>query len=68
MTLPGFRIRRNNPYRGASDGLATALRKKFGMRQYAGIEIEINQKILCGGTTRLGRALVMAVQSASAAR
>lgn len=44
---PGLRIRRNYPYLGKSDGLTTSLRKKFGPA-YAGIEIEINQKLFPG--------------------
>ena len=38
-----MKVRFNYPYKGASDGLTTTLRKKFGPR-YVGIEIEINQK------------------------
>lgn len=41
--IPGFRIRCNYPYKGTSDGLTTALRKRFNSRNYAGIEIEVNQ-------------------------
>lgn len=37
-----FRVRRNAPYRGTSDGFTTALRREFGPR-YLGIELEINQ-------------------------
>lgn len=37
-------IRKNYPYKGVSDGFATHLRKQFPQDQYAGIEIEINQK------------------------
>ena len=40
---PAMKVRFNYPYKGASDGLTTTLRKKFGPR-YVGIEIEINQK------------------------
>ena len=43
----GMRIRRNYPYLGKSDGLTTSLRKKFGPA-YAGIELEINQKLFPG--------------------
>lgn len=45
---PQLRIRRNAPYRGTADGLTTSLRRKFGPRVYAGIEVEINQHIACG--------------------
>jgi predicted N-formylglutamate amidohydrolase len=41
--LPGFRIRKNYPYRGAADGFTTYLRKQFP-RSYLGIELELNQK------------------------
>ena len=40
---PEMKVRFNYPYKGTSDGLTTALRKKIGPR-YAGLEIEINQK------------------------
>lgn len=43
QALPGMRVRLNYPYKGVSDGLTTALRRKFGAR-YAGIELELNQK------------------------
>lgn len=42
-SLPMLRVRRNAPYRGVSDGLTTALRKRLGPADYAGIEIEVNQ-------------------------
>ena len=41
--LPQFKIRFNYPYLGKADGLTTYLRKKFPTN-YAGIELEINQK------------------------
>lgn len=44
--LPGLRVRMNYPYKGVSDGLPTALRKKFSDEVYAGFEIEINQALL----------------------
>lgn len=40
-----YRVRFNYPYLGKSDGLTTALRKKYSNR-YIGLEIEINQKLL----------------------
>ena len=40
---PQLRVRRNYPYRGASDGLTTALRRQFPADRYLGIEIEMNQ-------------------------
>lgn len=39
-----FRVRMNQPYKGSSDGLTTALRNFFPAEQYIGIELEVNQK------------------------
>jgi predicted N-formylglutamate amidohydrolase len=44
--LPRLRIRRNEPYRGTSDGFTTWLRGRYPDRQYAGIELELNQGLL----------------------
>ncbi|MBU0682546.1 MAG: N-formylglutamate amidohydrolase [Proteobacteria bacterium] len=38
-----WRLRRNYPYRGVSDGFVPALRKIFSKQRYVGIELEINQ-------------------------
>jgi predicted N-formylglutamate amidohydrolase len=46
--LPDLRVRLNRPYKGASDGFATALRKSFSEANYLGIELEANQKIISG--------------------
>jgi len=40
-----YRVKLNYPYKGSSDGLTTILRKKFP-KNYLGIELEINQKLL----------------------
>ena len=45
-----LRTRRNYPYRGTADGLTTALRKKFAADRYAGIELEINQRLALART------------------
>ena len=37
-------VRRNNPYRGAADGLTTALRRDHPEERYLGIEVEVNQR------------------------
>lgn len=42
----GFHVRRNYPYKGISDGLATHFRRSFAGSQYAGLEIEFNQALL----------------------
>lgn len=41
----GLRVRRNYPYRGVSDGLTTFLRTQFAASDYAGIELEVNQRL-----------------------
>lgn len=42
--LPRWRIRRNYPYLGKSDGLTTCLRRQFPADQYVGIELEVNRR------------------------
>jgi predicted N-formylglutamate amidohydrolase len=60
------RIRMNYPYRGASDGLTTALRRVFPARDYLGIELEVNQALLADrGAAR--RAAAMVARSLEAA-
>ncbi len=46
--LPGSRVRRNDPYRGATDGLTTWLRRLHPGDGYLGIEIEVSQRLLDG--------------------
>jgi predicted N-formylglutamate amidohydrolase len=43
---PELRVRMNYPYRGISDGLTRALRGRHGDRDYAGIELEMNQALV----------------------
>jgi predicted N-formylglutamate amidohydrolase len=43
-SLPDKKIKFNEPYHGTDDGFTTYLRTKFSDINYAGIEIEINQK------------------------
>jgi predicted N-formylglutamate amidohydrolase len=43
---PGLRVRRNAPYRGAADGLTTALRRELPASRYLGIELELAQAAL----------------------
>jgi predicted N-formylglutamate amidohydrolase len=40
----GLTVRLNYPYRGTSDGLPTALRRRFPSVRYAGMELEVNQR------------------------
>ena len=44
QAMPVWRIRRNAPYRGRSDGLTTWLRRQFDQSRYLGLELELNQK------------------------
>lgn len=37
-------VRRNAPYRGAADGLPTALRRRHPDGDYLGVELEVNQR------------------------
>ena len=52
---PGLRLRRNYPYQGRSDGLASLLRKRFPDAAYAGIELEVNQSLVAQGGAPLVR-------------
>lgn len=42
----GLHVRRNYPYRGTADGVTTWLRRHFPDPAYAGIELELNQRLL----------------------
>ncbi|RNI29197.1 N-formylglutamate amidohydrolase [Rufibacter latericius] len=46
---PGRKVLDNSPYPGVDDGLPTYLRTKFNNDQYAGFELEINQKLFLHG-------------------
>jgi predicted N-formylglutamate amidohydrolase len=43
---PELRVRRNYPYQGKGDGLATSLRGQFSAARYVGFELELNQSLL----------------------
>jgi len=47
--FPELAVRRNQPYRGASDGLTTWLRSRHADGAYLGVEIEVNQRLLGSG-------------------
>jgi len=47
-----WRVRRNYPYRGTSDGQVVALRRRFAPARYSGIELEINQACLASSGKR----------------
>ncbi len=46
IRAPRLRVRRNQPYRGTSDGFTTALRKRYSERSYLGLELELSQGML----------------------
>jgi predicted N-formylglutamate amidohydrolase len=48
--LPAMQVRLNQPYRGWTDGLTTALRRQYGATRYVGIELEINQRLARPGS------------------
>lgn len=52
LEAPEWRVRRNYPYRGSADGHTRALRKLFRDRDYAGIELEVNQRYFLRETKR----------------
>jgi len=47
--LPSLALRRNSPYRGSADGLTTTLRRRHAAKDYIGVEIEVNQRLLGSG-------------------
>lgn len=59
--LPDHVIRRNFPYRGTADGFTVYLRRHFRDGQYAGIEVEINQRCI-DNTRPIQRALAVSIQ------
>jgi predicted N-formylglutamate amidohydrolase len=62
---PQLVVRRNYPYLGKGDGLASYLRRKFGTHRYIGVELETNQARLMG-TADLQRQTVQAVSESIA--
>jgi len=67
LQRPELLIRMNYPYQGKADGFTTALRKKWSVDSYVGIEIEVNQKWPLGDRRawrQLVRDLSIAIESA----
>lgn len=59
--FPSLAVRRNQPYRGATDGLTAWLRRRHLDHAYLGVEIEVNQRLLGPGgrfPTAIGQGLV----------
>jgi predicted N-formylglutamate amidohydrolase len=46
---PAWRVRRNYPYQGRSDGFTSYLRKRHDEDAYLGLELEVNQKHVRNG-------------------
>jgi predicted N-formylglutamate amidohydrolase len=67
---PALRVRRNYPYAGKGDGLASHLRRRFPRGAYVGIELEVNQRIIAAGRrwTALRGVLIDSLRAACAAR
>jgi len=68
--LPDLAVRRNQPYRGATDGLTTWLRRRHG-EPYLGIELEVNQRLLRDDgrfPARIGEAVAGGLRRALGAR
>lgn len=66
---PHLVVRRNYPYRGYADGLTTWLRRRYPAPDYAGVEIEVNQKFPLGDAAtwrELRRLLVVSLEQALA--
>ncbi len=59
LRLPDIEIRRNAPYRGDADGLATGLRREFAEERYAGLELELNQRLVATAGARRALTLVL---------
>ncbi len=61
-----LRVRKNYPYRGVSDGLTRALRRRFPGSRYAGLEIEWSQAWLSPGGRPAAAARLLAEAVVSA--
>jgi predicted N-formylglutamate amidohydrolase len=53
---PRWRVRFNYPYKGSDPGLTTELRAMFPAARYAGIELEMNQRLVRAGPESWARA------------
>ena len=63
---PPWRVLANEPYRGTSDGLTTALRRRFA-RGYLGLELELNQRLFAADRRRWRPVAVAVAQALAAA-
>lgn len=65
--LGQFSVRMNYPYLGTADGHTTALRKKFSVKHYVGLELEINQALLNPQSQQFDNSLISALYFSLAA-
>lgn len=65
----GLSVRRNFPYFGNTDGFASHLRHELAPKDYVGIEIECNQRVVVDreGQQRVAKALIAALREVLAA-
>jgi predicted N-formylglutamate amidohydrolase len=63
IAASGLRVRRNYPYAGKSDGFCTYLRGRFEPAAYAGIELELNQKLLLSRGASVARMLASVLRA-----
>ncbi|MBC3538755.1 N-formylglutamate amidohydrolase [Rufibacter sediminis] len=61
---PARQVFYNSPYPGVDDGFPTYLRQKFSDAQYAGFELEINQKFFLNGEASVWQQLLDEMTSA----
>ena len=59
LRAAGFSLRMNWPYRGVADGFTTCLRSHLPATRYAGIEIEVNQRLVLSPDWRERRAALV---------
>lgn len=62
LVQAGFDARENQPYDGRADALVTALRARYPVDAYAGVEIEISQRLL-QELDRIAPAIVQGVRA-----
>jgi len=63
---PEYRVRKNYPYQGISDGFTTALRKLFSNEDYLGLELETNQALVNTPLPLVKKILVLSLVRAMA--
>ena len=61
---PNRTVLYNSPYLGTADGFPTYLRRKFTNDQYAGLELEVNQKFFLIGEEEVWQAVVSEITAA----